>query len=143
MSDIEEQIRQIFEGYKAAVFAKNVEAFLALYNENIHIFDMWEKWSYNGKDAWREMVSNWFGSLGDEKVVVDFDSLTITATNEIAVVHTFVTYKAVASNGNELRSMNNRLTAALKKSNGTWKIFHEHSSAPLDGNTLNATLQRQ
>ena len=143
MSDIEEQIRQIFEGYKAAVFAKNVEAFLALYNENIHIFDMWEKWSYNGKDAWREMVSNWFGSLGDEKVVVDFDSLTVTATNEIAVVHTFVTYKAVASNGNELRSMNNRLTAALKKSNGTWKIFHEHSSAPLDGNTLKATLQRQ
>ena len=142
MSDIEEQIRQIFEGYKAAVFAKNVEAFLALYNENIHIFDMWEKWSYNGKDAWREMVSNWFGSLGDEKVVVDFDSLTVTATNEIAVVHTFVTYKAVASNGNELRSMNNRLTAALKKSNGTWKIFHEHSSAPLDGNTLKATLQR-
>lgn len=143
MSDIEEQIRQIFEGYKTAVFEKNVEAFLALYDENIHLFDMWEKWSYNGKDAWREMVSNWFGSLGDEKVVVDFDSLTVTATNEIAVVHTFVTYKAVASNGNELRSMNNRLTAALKKSNGTWKIFHEHSSAPLDGNTLNATLQRQ
>lgn len=143
MSDIEEQIRQIFEGYKTAVFEKNVEAFLALYDENIHLFDMWEKWSYNGKDAWREMVSNWFGSLGDEKVVVDFDSLTITATNEIAVVHTFVTYKAVASNGNELRSMNNRLTAALKKSNGTWKIFHEHSSAPLDGNTLKATLQRQ
>lgn len=142
MSDIEEQIRQIFEGYKTAVFEKNVEAFLALYDENIHLFDMWEKWSYNGKDAWREMVSNWFGSLGDEKVVVDFDSLTITATNEIAVVHTFVTYKAVASNGNELRSMNNRLTAALKKSNGTWKIFHEHSSAPLDGNTLKATLQR-
>ncbi|HNA90433.1 MAG TPA: nuclear transport factor 2 family protein [Anaerolineales bacterium] len=143
MSDIEEQIRQIFEGYKTAVFEKNVEAFLALYDENIHLFDMWEKWSYNGKDAWREMVSNWFGSLGDEKVVVDFDSLTVTATNEIAVVHTFVTYKAVASNGNELRSMNNRLTAALKKSNGTWKIFHEHSSAPLDGNTLKATLQRQ
>ncbi|HNC09550.1 MAG TPA: nuclear transport factor 2 family protein [Anaerolineales bacterium] len=142
MSDIEEQIRQIFEGYKTAVFEKNVEAFLALYDENIHLFDMWEKWSYNGKDAWREMVSNWFGSLGDEKVVVDFDSLTVTATNEIAVVHTFVTYKAVASNGNELRSMNNRLTAALKKSNGTWKIFHEHSSAPLDGNTLKATLQR-
>lgn len=143
MSDIEEQIRQIFEGYKTAVFEKNVEAFLALYDENIHLFDMWEKWSYNGKDAWREMVSNWFGSLGDEKVVVDFDILTVTATNEIAVVHTFVTYKAVASNGNELRSMNNRLTAALKKSNGTWKIFHEHSSAPLDGNTLKATLQRQ
>ena len=142
MSDIEEQIRQIFEGYKTAVFEKNVEAFLALYDENIHLFDMWEKWSYNGKDAWREMVSNWFGSLGDEKVVVDFDSLTVTATNEIAVVHTFVTYKAVTSNGNELRSMNNRLTAALKKSNGTWKIFHEHSSAPLDGNTLKATLQR-
>ncbi|HMZ08550.1 MAG TPA: nuclear transport factor 2 family protein [Anaerolineales bacterium] len=142
MSDIEEQIRQIFEGYKTAVFEKNVEAFLALYDENIHLFDMWEKWSYNGKDAWREMVSNWFGSLGDEKVVVDFDILTVTATNEIAVVHTFVTYKAVASNGNELRSMNNRLTAALKKSNGTWKIFHEHSSAPLDGNTLKATLQR-
>ena len=41
MSELEEQIKQIFEVYRTTVFAKDVNAFTALYDENIHVFDMW------------------------------------------------------------------------------------------------------
>ena len=143
MNEIEKQIKQVFDLYKDAVFAKNVEAFVSLYDDDIHVFDMWGKWSYEGIKAWRGMVTEWFGSLNDEKVLVSFDDLQITVSPEIAIAHTFVTFKGFSADGKELRSMNNRLTCALKNTNGTWKIIHEHSSSPLDPETTKAIFQRK
>ncbi len=142
MNELEKQVRKVFEGYKAAVFAKDVEAFLSHYTEDIHIFDLWEKWSYAGIQAWRGMVADWFGSLGDEKVVVDFDDVQITGSDDVAVAHAYITYKALSVDGQELRSMNNRLTLALKRTNDGCKIFHQHSSAPIDGDTLKVMFKR-
>ena len=40
-------------------------------------------------------------------------------------------YRGLSADGEELRSMNNRLTWVLRKdANGVWKIVHEHTSAP-------------
>lgn len=142
MNELEKQVQKVFEGYKAAVFEKDVDAFLSHYTEDIHIFDLWEKWSYEGIQAWRGMVTGWFGSLGDEKVVVDFDDVQITGLDNLAIAHAYITYKALSANGQELRSMNNRLTLALKRTNGGWKIFHQHSSAPIDGKTLKVMFNR-
>lgn len=122
--------KQILDIYKAAVYAKDVEAFMALYADDIHVFDMWEKWSYQGAVAWREMVEGWFGSLGTERVVVDFLQTESTQTEDMAVVHTFVVYKGVSAEGDVLRSMQNRMTCVLKKQGDDWKIIHEHSSGP-------------
>lgn len=138
-----QHIQQVFDAYKSAVFAKDVEAFISLYDKNIRIFDMWEKWSYDGIEAWRGMVAGWFGSLGNELVKVEFSDMEFTATNDMAIVHTFVTFTGLAADGTELRSMQNRLTYALKNTNGTWKIIHEHSSSPLEPETLKAILKRQ
>lgn len=142
MKEFEKQVQKVFEGYKTAVFEKDVEAFLSHYAEDIYIFDMWGKWSYEGIQAWRGMVTSWFGSLGDEEVVVDFDDVQINGTDDIAVAHAYVTFKAISADGQELRSMNNRLTLALKRTSKGWKVFHEHSSAPIDGDTLIVMLKR-
>lgn len=143
MTEIEEQIKQVFEAYKAAVFAKDVDAFIALYDNNVRVFDMWEKWSYDGINAWRGMVTGWFGSLGNEHVGVDFSEIQITASNDLAIAHVFVTYKGLSAEGKELRSMNNRLTCAFRNTNGTWKIIHEHSSSPIENETTKAIFQRK
>lgn len=143
MNEIEKQIKQVFNSYKDAVFARNVEAFVSLYDDDIHVFDMWGKWSYEGIKAWRGMVTEWFGSLNDEKVLVSFDDLQITASPDIAIAYTFVTFKGLSADSTELRSMNNRLTCALRNANGTWKIIHEHSSSPLDPETTKAIFQRK
>ena len=138
----QDAIQKVLDTYKAAVYAKDVNAFLAIYDKNVHIFDMWEKWSYDGIDAWREMVTGWFGSLGDELVKVEFKDMEITETKEMAIAHMIVTFRGLSAEGTELRSMQNRMTCVLKNIDGTWKIIHEHSSSPLELSTLKAILNK-
>src|SRR5436305_3227404 len=123
---------EMLTAYAAAVRAKDVEAFLDLYADAARNLDLWSEWSYDGKDALRAMVAEWFGSLpDDEVVVVKFDDVRTHAGSEVAAVSAFTTFAAESSSGTELRSMNNRLTWVLRKdADGAWKIVHEHTSAP-------------
>jgi ketosteroid isomerase-like protein len=139
---LDNPILQILDDYKAAVFAKDVASFIALYDEDVQVFDMWGAWSYNGIAAWREMVANWFGSLGTERVIVDFSNPKATVAQDLAVVHAFVTYKAVTADGVELRSLDNRLTAILTPRGDGWKIVHEHTSSPIDFETAKVIFNR-
>ncbi|HND50141.1 MAG TPA: nuclear transport factor 2 family protein, partial [Anaerolineales bacterium] len=107
-------IQKVFETYQAAAYAKDVEAFLAIYHQDVHIFDMWEKWSYDGIAAWRGMVTGWFGSLGTELVKIEFNEMQITETKEMAIAHMIVTFRGLSAEGTELRSMQNRMTCVLK-----------------------------
>lgn len=142
MNELEKPIRRVLDAYKAAVFAKNVDAFVALYDQNVCVFDMWGEWSYNGIKAWRKMVTDWFGSLGTERVSVDVSDVRVVVAQDVVVVHAFVTYRGLSTEGEELRAMSNRLTLALKQSSGTWRIVHEHTSAPVDFETSKVILQR-
>jgi ketosteroid isomerase-like protein len=77
------------------------------------------------------MVAEWFGSLGTDTVAVEFDEVRSQTGDEVAAVTAFTTFRGLSAEGEELRSMNNRLTWILRKeSDGTWKIVHEHTSAP-------------
>ena len=125
-------MEQMLDRYAAAVRAKDVDAFVGLYADDVRTFDLWSEWSYDGKPAFREMVTEWFGSLPDDEVVaVEFDEIRTQAGEDVAAVSAFTTFAAVAPDGTELRSMNNRLTWILRKdADGAWKIVHEHTSAP-------------
>lgn len=142
MNKLEQPVTQVLDAYKAAVFAKDVDAFVALYDQDVHVFDMWGKWSYSGLEAWREMVTDWLGSLGTERVAVEFDNVQTTLAQDVAVVHAFVTYKGLSAEGEALRAMQNRLTMVLERKGGAWKIVHEHTSAPADFETLKVILER-
>ncbi|WP_233836994.1 YybH family protein [Paraburkholderia sp. ZP32-5] len=143
MNTLDKPVLQALDDYKAAVLAKSVDAFVALYDQHVLVFDMWGAWSYNGIAAWRQMVEGWFGSLGTERVIVDFsDAQTITA-DDLAVVHAFVSYKAIDTNGVELRSMDNRTTMTLGRNSDGWKIVHQHTSSPIDGSTTQAIFRRR
>ena len=136
-------IEQLLEEYAESVRAKDVDRFVALYDDEVRVFDMWGRWSYDGVAAWREMAVEWFGSLGSEEVAVEFEEVQTVVGDEVAVADAFVTYRGLSAEGDELRAMNNRLTWALRKrSDGTWKVVHEHSSAPTDFETGNVQLQR-
>lgn len=125
-------MEEMLERYAAAVRAKDAEAFLGLYAEDIRSFDLWSVWAYDGKPALREMVAEWFGSLPDDEIVeVEFHEVRTQSGEEVGGLSTFTTFRAVSPDGKELRSMNNRLTWVLRRDGeGAWKIAHEHSSAP-------------
>jgi uncharacterized protein (TIGR02246 family) len=133
----------MLEAYAAAVRAKDVDAFVGLYEDDVRNFDLWGVWAYDGKPALREMVTEWFGSLADdEEVAVRFDDVRTQAGPDVAALSAFTTFAAVAPDGTESRSMNNRLTWVLRKeADGSWKIAHEHTSAPV-GEEGRVQLQR-
>ncbi len=135
-------VTALLEGYKAAVHAKDADAFAALYDANVRVFDMWGEWSCEGIDAWRAMAVGWFQSLASERVIVGVDDLRMELADDLATAQAFLTYTAVSAEGRELRSMNNRLTLVARRKEGAWKIVHEHTSAPADFSTSKLLLRR-
>ena len=138
----EQSVMQMLEAYKNAVFAKDVDGLVALYADDVQVFDMWGTWLYNGINAWRGMIADWFGSLGTERVVVEFDDVKITVSDTMAMIHAIVTYAGESADGERLRAMHNRMTLVLQPYHGAWKIVHEHTSSPIDFATGKVMLKR-
>ena len=121
---------EMLERYVTAVHAKDVEAFLDLYADDARTFDLWGVWSYDGKAVLRPMVEEWFGSVGTDLIGVQFDDVRVETGSDVAGVSAFTTFSGISADGEELRSMNNRLTWILRRDGDGWKITHEHTSAP-------------
>ena len=129
--------------YKAAVLAKNVDTFMHLYDPKVRVFDTWGTWSYEGADAWRIAVEGWLSSLGTEKVQVAFEEVHVAGSLDFALVTAMVSFTGVSAQGEQLRSMQNRFTWALKTTGHVLRILHEHSSAPIGFEDMKAILQRK
>lgn len=142
MTESSGPIDRILEKYAAAAAAKDAEALMGLYDPNVRVFDTWERWSYEGAESWRTSVRNWFDSLGAEGVRVTFQETQISGVPELAIVSTIVTFTGISAAGQPLRSMQNRLTWAIRPTSSGLRIIHEHSSAPIDFNGMKAILQR-
>jgi ketosteroid isomerase-like protein len=131
MSDPEKQVLQALQTYKSAVLAKDVETFMHLYDPEVRVFDTWQSWSYEGAAARRVTVEGWFASLGNETVRVTFDDVQITADRNVASMSAFARYAAYSAQGEELRSMQNRMTWVLKTRGHVLRVIHEHTSTPI------------
>jgi uncharacterized protein (TIGR02246 family) len=126
------EIEQMLEAYKSAVRAKDVDAFAALYADDVQVYDMWGEWSYDGLGPWRAMAEGWFGSLGEEQVGFSWDELRTHVSGDVAHAHMFTRYAGLSADGEELRALTNRMTWVLERRDGNWKVVHEHSSSPAD-----------
>jgi uncharacterized protein (TIGR02246 family) len=135
------ELKQMFETYKTAVLDKDEKAFLTLYHPEFMGFDMWGEW-IKTPESLRLMVNEWFSSLKSERVHVEFSEIREVIGKDIATAHAIARYTAVASQGEYLRHLDNRLTWVAKKDNDSWKIVHEHTSAPIDPQTGKAHLRR-
>jgi uncharacterized protein (TIGR02246 family) len=135
-------IESLFEAYKNAVYQKDMEAFAAIFDEQVLVFDMWMQWTYEGLPAWRSMVQDWFTMLGTDRDVVTFSGIQIHASGNIATATAFARFTAVSEKGEELRYLENRLTWVVQQKEGGWKIIHQHTSSPINFETMQAILRR-
>ncbi len=142
MSDTEKEVRRVLGAYEAAVFARDVEAFMRLYHPTVRVFDAWGVWLYEGAPSWRVAVEGWFASLGTERVRVSFSDVQITGEQALATASAIVTYAAESAQGVSLRSMQNRITWVLRESGHVFRIVHEHTSAPIGFEDSKAILMR-
>jgi len=136
------EIDAVADRYVAAVRDKDEAAFLSLYDQDVVVFDMWDRWSYKGREAWSGMVKSWFGSLGNESVRVIFTCEMCVVDDDWAVWCGLVRYAGLSAEGAELRAMENRISWSLRRRGDRWLIVHEHSSSPADFKTMKVSLNR-
>jgi uncharacterized protein (TIGR02246 family) len=133
-------VHAFLDAYTEAVLAKDADAFAALYDEDVEVYDMWGTWSLRGISAWRGMAEEWFSSLGDETVQVEARDVGCTAGPDLAIGHAILTFTARSAAGETLRSLDNRITVALRRHGDRWQVIHEHTSAPIHHQTAKAIL---
>jgi len=142
VTDLDKSIERVLATYAAAAHAKDVEAFMRLYDPAVRVFDAWGVWSYDGAAAWRIAVEGWLMSLGTERVRVSFEDVSAIEGRDLTVVSAIVTYAGVSAQGEALREMQNRITWALRTTGHVMRIVHEHTSAPIDFDESKAILRR-
>ncbi|HXB94408.1 MAG TPA: nuclear transport factor 2 family protein [Puia sp.] len=142
MPTITTEIESLFRTYKDAVFEKDIELFSSIFDENVRVFDMWEQWTYEGLAAWMGMVKGWFFSLGTNRDVITCDDIQIQTSGEMVVASAFVRFTAVSEAGEDLRYLDERLTWVIVKKDGIWKVVHQHTSGPVDFNSMKVVLKR-
>ena len=122
--------------YSASIFDKNVTNYVNLYSEDVLIFDMWNDWYVQGLNQWQDMAKGWFESLNTERVLVTASEIQSIQTGDIIVGHAILRFAAISSEGVELRYLNNRVSVCMRNFGGEWKIFHQHSSVPIDSKSI-------
>ena len=86
MSDSEVQAANVLSRYRTAILNKDVDGMMALYADDVRVFDAWGVWAYEGAAAWRQAVEQWFGSLQDETVKVGLEDIRTDGGWDLAVV---------------------------------------------------------
>jgi ketosteroid isomerase-like protein len=128
------QLQDFFTIYKQSAWNKDTESMIALYHDNVVIFDMWNQGYQTGLTEWSNVIKGWLGSLGDEKVNVIFEMIEIHEGNDVGFGSALITYQAISTSNTILRSMKNRVTLGFIKQGDEWKVIHQHTSAPINSN---------
>lgn len=142
MTDIEIAVEEIQKAYAAAAWERDVQRFIGLYDERVRVFDAWGVWQYEGAPQWQRAVDGWFSSLGSERVRVTFEDTTAVGTTALAFASATVTYAGISAEGEELRSMQNRISWGLRSTGHVLRIVLEHTSAPVGFDDMKAILHR-
>lgn len=137
-----QELESLFQIYTTAVFEKDLEAYASIFDEDVRAFDMWQHWVYDGLASWREMAKNWFVSLGTDRDKVTFDDIQIQQHGELAAATAIMKFTAISEKGEELRYLQNRLTWVARKKEDAWKIIHQHTSSPIDFETMKVILKK-
>ena len=130
MSQDDRLVTQSLAAYQAAVLAKDVDAFVAIYADDAQIFELWGQWMHDIA-SWREMAQGWFAFLGDERSIVEAHDVRTQVSGDMALLTASLTFIAVDPSGQPLRSLDNRLSWVLRERGGRWLVVHEHTSVPI------------
>lgn len=127
---MEESIRDVLKKYEDAVWNKDVDAFLDLYDQTIIDYDAYDQWEYYGIDEFSNVPKDWFSERDPERVKVSFLYPKIHHTGTLAALWSQVVYAGYDAAGESKHTVTNRMTMVLEFKMGRWYIIHEHTSVP-------------
>ena len=125
------KVRRLIEEWARAVNARDLKGVLADHAEDIVMFDVPPPVELRGIDSYRDSWPPFFRWLESDSVAFEIVRLDVTAGDTVAFATALLRCgtKASLAKDNTARL---RLTVGLRKTNGVWKIAHEHHSFPIE-----------
>jgi ketosteroid isomerase-like protein len=108
-------ISDFFQCYQKTAFEKDIPGMINLYDDNIVVFDMWDKGFSLGLKAWSSTITDWLTSLKNEKVKVMFEMIDIQQGEHVGFASALIQYQAIATDDSVQRSMKNRISLGFVK----------------------------
>jgi uncharacterized protein (TIGR02246 family) len=129
-SQDEKEIRALIEEWVAAVRAENREAIRAEHDPEILMFDVPPPFSSQGLDAY---MATWelFFSQPERAASFGLRDVKVTAGNDVGFATASGRCVDIAPAGKR-GELEFRLTMGFRKSDGRWRIVHEHHSLPAE-----------
>lgn len=135
------QIRERLDTLVRALRAKDISALMAHYALDTITFDFRPPLQIQSADAYRKNFEAWFASVQGP---IDYQvrDLRITTSDAVAFCHSLSHVGSTRTTG-EKADYWVRVTSGFQKMNGQWMITHEHVSAPINMETMQAALDLQ
>ena len=135
----ERKIHAVMDNLANAIRAKDVDALMAHYAPDVLTFDLLPPLQYQGADAIRKRVSQWFSSF-QGSIGFEMRNLSITAGDDVAFCSSLNGVTGTNKDGTKISRCGVRATNGFRKVDGRWLVTHGHSSEPFDVKTGKALL---
>jgi uncharacterized protein (TIGR02246 family) len=128
MNDDEAEIRALIERWSKAVREEDLPAICADHDPAVLMFDVPPPFSSQGLDAYMATWETFFSSV-EKPVAFDFHDVRVTCGQDVAFATAVGRCVNIDATGKR-EPLEFRLTIGLRKTDGRWRVMHEHHSLP-------------
>jgi ketosteroid isomerase-like protein len=123
------EVRALLESWAQSTRENRRDDILKNHADDLVIFDVLPPMKYDSARSYRRSWALWQPETqGDTQF--DLENLSIVASEEMAAAHCFIRCGGVTPEGGRFSDLV-RATFCLNKVNGSWRVFHQHVSKPL------------
>ncbi|CAN5437814.1 hypothetical protein BH10BAC2_BH10BAC2_38920 [soil metagenome] len=129
-------IKTVIDDFMAALCAKDVKRMMSHYAADVIVYDVKPPFQTKGAVAWKH---TWEACIGyfPASFKIEIKDLTIHVSEDIALSHYFFRLAGPEKDHAAMQTWM-RTTTGYKKTQGKWKIVHEHGSLPFNPHTMQA-----
>lgn len=122
-------VRESIDRWIDAVRARDLDAMMNAYADDLVGFDVMPPARHEGRDAWRRV---WAGFFENTEGPIDFETseMRIEAGADLAWCHLLNRVGCTGKDGTRHEALV-RATICFRNSGGRWLVAHEHASIPM------------
>lgn len=124
------QLRMLLDERVRAVHAKQLEPLREAMAEDIHSFNVTPPMQTVGADQLIEGSRQWFASYQTD-ISYDVTDVDVTTSGDLGVIRFVYRVRGTLVDGPDV-DMTVRATLVCRRTDGTWRIIHDHESVPWD-----------
>jgi uncharacterized protein (TIGR02246 family) len=130
MADAEQELRALVEERVRAVHEKDAATLAEHLDREIVTFDAIAPLNSRGKHAVEERTQAWFDSY-DGPIGYEVDDLQVSVDGDVGLCSFVYHVTGTITSGDQV-DMWVRATLGCRRTDGKWRIVHDHESVPFD-----------